>query len=62
MMAIIDWRVFVLVLLGFIITFAISRIVSLSSMVGAVVYPIATFLITYFCDYQNPIFVWGGTG
>ena len=53
MMAIIDWRVFVLVLLGFIITFAISRIVSLSSMVGAVVYPIATFLITYFCDYQN---------
>ena len=55
MMAIIDWRVFVLVLVGFIITFAIMKIVSLGSIVGAIIYPISTFLITYFCDYRYQI-------
>jgi glycerol-3-phosphate acyltransferase PlsY len=56
MMALIDWRVFVLVLLTFIIAFACKKIVSLGSLLGALVYPIATFLITFFFDYKMQFF------
>ncbi|MFI3206454.1 MAG: glycerol-3-phosphate 1-O-acyltransferase PlsY [Clostridia bacterium] len=48
----IDWRVLIFVLLVFIISFAIKKIVSLSSMLGAITYPIATFFITYFFDLK----------
>lgn len=50
--ALVDWRVFLVTLGVFIIVFAASRMVSLSSILGAAVYPIATFLITFFADYQ----------
>ena len=52
MMALIDWRVFLIVLLVFIITFAAQKIVSLGSVLGAAVYPVATFLVTFFFDYR----------
>ena len=42
MMALIDWRVFLIVLLVFI----------LGSVLGAAVYPVATFLVTFFFDYR----------
>jgi acyl phosphate:glycerol-3-phosphate acyltransferase len=53
MIALIDWRVFIVVISIFIIVFLITRIVSLSSMLAAGSFPIATFLITYFLDYRN---------
>ena len=52
MMALIDWRVFLIVLLVFVITFAAKKIVSLGSVLGAAVYPVATFLVTFFFDYR----------
>lgn len=48
--ALVDWRVFLATLGVFIIVLAISRMVSLSSILGAVAYPIATFFITFFAD------------
>ncbi|QEY34018.1 glycerol-3-phosphate 1-O-acyltransferase PlsY [Caproiciproducens galactitolivorans] len=53
MIALIDWRVFIVVISIFIIVFLITRIVSLSSMLAAGSFPIATFLITYFLDYRS---------
>ena len=52
MMALIDWRVFVIVFLTFAIVFALKKIVSLGSVLAACVYPVATFLITFFFDYK----------
>ncbi len=49
--AIADWRIFLVVVSVFIISFSIKRMVSLSSVLGAISYPIATFIITYFNDY-----------
>ncbi|MCY1714292.1 glycerol-3-phosphate 1-O-acyltransferase PlsY [Caproiciproducens galactitolivorans] len=53
MIALIDWRVFLIVISVFIILFLTTRIVSLSSMSAAASFPVATFLITYFIDYRN---------
>lgn len=52
MMVLIDWRVFAINFAIFLIVFAISKIISLSSIVGVGLYPIVTFLITYFLDYR----------
>lgn len=52
MMVLIDWRVFVINFAIFLIVFAISKIISLSSLVGVGLYPIVTFLLTYFLDYR----------
>lgn len=52
MIALIDWRVFIIVISIFIILFLITRIVSLSSIVAACSFPVATFLITFFADYR----------
>ncbi len=53
MIALIDWRVFIIVIFIFLIIFIITRIVSLSSICGAAAFPVATFLITYFFDYRG---------
>ena len=53
MIALIDWRVFLVVISVFIILFLTTRIVSLSSICGAATFPVATFLITYFIDYRQ---------
>lgn len=52
MIALIDWRVFILSIGLFFIVLAVSQIVSLASICGAVMFPIATFFITYFVDYR----------
>lgn len=52
MIALIDWRVFVIVISLFIILVFITRIVSLSSIAAAAAYPVTTFFITYFLDYR----------
>lgn len=51
LMAMVDWRVFLITVGAFVVVFLISKIISLSSLVAAVVYPIATFCITYFAEY-----------
>lgn len=48
-----DWRVFLPTLLTFILLMFLTRIVSLSSIVGLTCYPLYTFLITYFFDYRG---------
>jgi glycerol-3-phosphate acyltransferase PlsY len=53
MIALIDWRIFIIVISVFIIVFIISKIVSLSSICGAGSFPIATFLVTFFLDYRS---------
>lgn len=52
LIAVADWRVFLAVIAVFAIVFIISKIISLSSLIGAVCYPIATFLFLYFIDYR----------
>lgn len=61
MIAMIDWRVFIVAMSVFFIVLAVSRMVSLASICGAATFPIATFFITFFVDYRtgqnNPGFV-----
>ncbi|HHZ05221.1 MAG TPA: glycerol-3-phosphate 1-O-acyltransferase PlsY [Clostridiales bacterium] len=51
LMAVVDWRVFLCTLGVFLVVFLISKIISLSSLAGAVAYPIITFCFVYFIDY-----------
>ncbi len=53
MIALIDWRVFIIVISIFIILFLVTKIVSLASICGAAAFPVATFLITFFVDYRG---------
>lgn len=53
MIAVIDIRVFVFVIATFIISFLIKKTISISSILAAIMYPIATFFVTYLCDYIN---------
>ena len=55
MMAIIDWRVFLIEMAIFGIVFGLSKIISLASIVCAALYPLITYLITFFMDHRvNP--------
>ena len=51
MMLLIDWRVFLIEIAIFLIIFLIFRIISLSSVIAACLYPVSTFMVTYFIDY-----------
>lgn len=53
MILLVDWRVFLLVIGTFLLTFIWKRIVSLASILCAATYPIYTFLIVYFFDYKG---------
>jgi glycerol-3-phosphate acyltransferase PlsY len=53
MIALIDWRVFIIVISIFIIMLIVTKIVSLSSMVAAASFPVTNFLLTYFLDYRG---------
>lgn len=53
LMATEDWRVFVLIITTFLILFFATKIISLSSIVCAGLYPIYTFLMTFVFDYLN---------
>ena len=50
-MAIVDWRVFLLIISTFLIIFIITRIISLGSIICAAIYPVYTCLMIYFADY-----------
>lgn len=52
MMAMIDWRVFLVCFIVFFATFFWRKTVSLSSVSAAATYPLATLAITYWIDYR----------
>lgn len=63
LIALLDWRVFIPVLLTFIAVFAVKRIVSLSSIIAAAMFPIYSFIIMYLFDYTgSPISSGGSMG
>ena len=53
MIALTDWRVFLLVLLTFALVFIWKRIVSLTSVVSAATYPVYAFLLTFFLSFRR---------
>ena len=53
MIAIIDWRVFLIGITLFLLIVLITRMVSLGSIIAMTLYPVVTFLITYFGDYKQ---------
>lgn len=53
MIAILDWRVFLLVIGTFLLMFVWKRIVSFASVVCAALYPVYAFLITFFFDFSG---------
>ncbi|MDQ5983933.1 MAG: Glycerol-3-phosphate acyltransferase [Eubacteriales bacterium SKADARSKE-1] len=54
MAVIIDWRIGLLALGVFIFVLAISKIVSLSSILAAASFPIWNFIMVFFVDYSDP--------
>lgn len=57
-MVIIDWRVFLIVLLIFLIVFVSSRIISLGSIISAVSYPIVMFTVKYLSKTPTTEIIW----
>lgn len=51
MMIVIDWRVFLLILATFLIVFIISKIISLSDIICATLFPVYTFCVAFFFDH-----------
>lgn len=56
MMCMLDWRVFVICCIAFFSTLIWKKMVSLSSIVAAVTYPIAAFCISFFADYRSGLY------
>ena len=52
-----DWRVFLLILGTFLIVFICSKIISLSSLVSAVLFGFYTFILAYFADHGSALYV-----
>lgn len=55
LMAVVDIRVFALVLLTFLIVFLIKKIISLASLVCAVLFPVYTYYFAYVFDYLGSL-------
>lgn len=53
MVALLDWRVFLILFAVFAVIFATKKIVSLASVIGCALYPVVTFLVTFFFDYSG---------
>lgn len=53
MMAVTDWRVFLLIVATFLIIFIASRIISLASITCAALYGVYTFIISFFFEYKT---------
>lgn len=51
-----DWRVFIFVILTFLIVFVCTKIISASSITAAGLYFVYTFLITFIFDYKKGYF------
>lgn len=47
-----DWRIFIISVGAFLICLIFSKIISLSSIVAAFVYPLSTFIMNYFVEYN----------
>lgn len=52
MIAVLDWRTFLIILGLFLIIFAFSKIISLGSLICAALYGPVTFVVTYFFTYK----------
>lgn len=52
MLAFIDWRVFVVAISIFVVVLAITKIVSISSILGTASIPISNFCFVYFMEYR----------
>lgn len=52
-MLLIDWRIFVILISVFLITLFFTKIVSLSSVISAIILPISAFVCNYFIDYKH---------
>lgn len=48
-----DWRVFLCVIATFLIVFVLTKIISISSIISAVLYAPYTFAMTFIFDYQS---------
>ncbi len=57
MIALTDWRVFLLIIATFLLMFVWKRIVSLASIVCAALYPVYAFCITFFLDRPSPAYL-----
>ena len=53
MLVFVDWRFFVVAVATFAVVLALSKIVSLSSIVAAATIPVSNILFVYFSDYQS---------
>ncbi|MCH5304445.1 MAG: glycerol-3-phosphate 1-O-acyltransferase PlsY [Ruminococcus sp.] len=53
MMLVADWRVFVIILVTFLIVFIFTKIISLASITCACLFPVYTFVMAFFIDYMN---------
>ncbi len=51
MLAVADWRIFLATIITFGLIFLFTRIISKASVIGAILLPVYTFLVTYFLDY-----------
>lgn len=51
MLAVADWRIFLIVIATFAIVFLITKTISKASILSAALLPIYTFCVTYFFDY-----------
>lgn len=62
MMLVADWRVFVIIVATFLIVFIFTKIISLASITCACLFPVYTFIMTFFIDqthFSYPIwYVW----
>ena len=56
MMAVTDWRVFLLILSTFLLIFVFSKIISLASITCAGMYGVYTFIISYFVEYSYGVY------
>lgn len=53
LMAVTDWRVFLLIVATFLILFFATKIISLSSITCAAMYGVYTFIISFFFEYKT---------
>ena len=51
LMLVVDWRVFLIVTVTFLIIALSTKLISLGSVAGAALYPVYTLLVTYFLEY-----------
>lgn len=51
MMLVVDWRVFIIIVATFLIIFLFTKIISLADIICACMFPVYTFIMSFFIDY-----------